>query len=145
MFSIYLGLDRQNYQCDECTRAIGTIFGPAKLCSYTKHYYCEECHTDEVSVIPARIVYNWDFKEYKVCRKSKVFLRALSVEPIIDASTFTKTLFNYAKELEDVLKLRKVYISIVFYRNQSKLDIIFKIELETDSDLFIYVSGTKIH
>ena len=116
MFSIYLGLDRQNYQCDECTRAIGTIFGPAKLCSYTKHYYCEECHTDEVSVIPARIVYNWDFKEYKVCRKSKVFLRALSVEPIIDASTFTKTLFHYAKELEDVLKLRKVNISIVFYR-----------------------------
>ena len=82
-------------------------------------------------------MYNWDFKEYKVCRKSKVFLRALSVEPIIDASTFTKTLFNYAKELEDVLKLRKVYISIVFYRNQSKLDkidFVFKIELETDSD-----------
>ena len=89
-------------------------------------------------------MYNWDFKEYKICRKSKVFLRALSVEPIIDASTFTKTLFNYAKELEDVLKLRKVNISIVFCRKIIKT-LVFKIELETDSDLFIKFSGIKIH
>ena len=34
------GLDVQNYECAECTRAIGTIFGPAKICSYTKLYYC---------------------------------------------------------------------------------------------------------
>ena len=61
-----------------------------------------------MSVIPARIVYNWDFKAYKVCKKAKTFLTALSIEPIIDASTFSKTLFEYAKEMGEVLKLRKV-------------------------------------
>ena len=78
------------------------------MCSYTKRSYCEECHVDQISVIPARIVYNWDFKEYMVCKKAKVFLNALSVEPIIDAATFNKIIFAYAKELESVTKLRKV-------------------------------------
>ena len=103
-----LGLDWQNYQCFECTKAIGTIFGPAKLCSYTKRYYCEECHIDELAVIPARVVYNWDFKEYKVCKKAKVFLNALLIEPILDSSTFNQGLFDYTSELQTVSILRKV-------------------------------------
>jgi len=36
-----LGLDRQNYECAGCSRAIGSLFGPAKLCAYTKLYYCQ--------------------------------------------------------------------------------------------------------
>jgi len=47
-----MGLDLQNYECADCSRAIGAIFGAAKLCSYTKLYYCEECHTDETAIIP---------------------------------------------------------------------------------------------
>ena len=106
------GLDWQNYQCYECTRAIGTIFGPAKLCSYTKRYYCEECHADELAVIPARIVYNWDFKEYRICKKAKIFLNALLIEPILDASTFNLNLFDYSSELKTVSTLRKVIFFI---------------------------------
>ena len=54
-----------------------------------------------------------DFKEYKVCKKAKIFLSALSIEPIIDASTFNKTLYDYAKDLDDVLQLRKVLLLVI--------------------------------
>jgi hypothetical protein len=59
-------LDTQNYECADCSKAIGTLFGPAKVCGYTKMYYCDECHVDEMSIIPAKVVYNWNFQTYKV-------------------------------------------------------------------------------
>ena len=101
------GLDVQNYECAECTRAIGTIFGPAKICSYTKLYYCEECHVDDTSTIPAKIMYNWDFRPFSVCKKVKLFLNAVKIEPIIDVKSFNGELFNFAPNLKEVFELRK--------------------------------------
>lgn len=43
----------------------GYFAGKASVCSYTKRYYCPTCHTNEDSIIPAKIVYNWDFAKYK--------------------------------------------------------------------------------
>ena len=101
------GLDIQNYECAECTRAIGTIFGPAKLCGYTKKYYCDECHLDDTSVIPARVVYNWDFNQYKVCRKVKTFMKSMAYEPIIEATSLSNDTIEFSSELKECLKLRK--------------------------------------
>ena len=101
------GLDVQNYECAECTRAIGTIFGPAKICSYTKLYYCEECHVDDTSTIPAKIMYNWDFRLFRVCKKAKLFLNAVNIEPIINVKSFNGELFNFAPDLKEVFELRK--------------------------------------
>ena len=101
------GLDAQNYECAECTRAIGTIFGPAKICAYTRRYYCEECHLDEMSVIPAKIMYNWDFRQFKVCHKVKLFLTAVSIEPIINVKSFNGELFEFAPSLQEVFDLRR--------------------------------------
>jgi hypothetical protein len=101
------GLDMQNYECAECTRAIGTIFGPAKICMYTKRYFCEECHHDETVLIPAKIMYNWDFRSFRVCHKAKLFLSAVIIEPIIDVKSFNGELFNFAPNLNEVFDLRK--------------------------------------
>ena len=38
----------------------------ARLCDYSGQYYCEECHWNDVVVIPARVVHNWDFSPYRV-------------------------------------------------------------------------------
>ena len=32
---------------------------------YDAYYYCYECHENEESVIPSKILYNWDFTKYK--------------------------------------------------------------------------------
>lgn len=101
------GLDIQNYECAECTRAIGTIFGPAKLCGYTKRYYCEVCHVDETSSLPSKIMYNWDFRQFRVCHKAKLFLSAVNIEPIIDVKSFNGDLFDFAPSLSQVFDLRR--------------------------------------
>ena len=101
------GLDLQNYECAECTKAIGTIFGPAKICAYTKRYYCQDCHWDETSTIPAKIMYNWDFRTFRVCHKAKLFLSSVNIEPIIDVKSFNAELHNLAPDLQEVFDLRR--------------------------------------
>ena len=101
------GLDLQNYECADCTKAIGTIFGPAKICAYTKRYYCQECHCDEVATIPAKIMYNWDFRVFKVCHKAKLFLSSVSIEPIIDIKSFNSELHYLAPNLQEIFDLRR--------------------------------------
>jgi hypothetical protein len=127
-----LGLDLQNYECADCSRAIGAIFGPAKLCAYTKLYYCEECHRDETAVIPVkcsegilnslvfpsnytiqfcgfqvRLVLNWDGRPAIVSRKAKVFLDAVADEPVVNATAFPQGLATFAPELAEALALRR--------------------------------------
>lgn len=102
-----MGLDVQNYECAECSRAIGTLFGPAKICAYTKRYYCEECHLDEAVVIPAKVMYNWDFRQFRVCHKAKLFLDSVNIEPIIDVKSFNADLYDFAPSLREVFDLRK--------------------------------------
>ena len=43
----------------------------ARLCDYTGQYFCEECHWNDMVVIPARVVHNWDFTTYRVSEKVK--------------------------------------------------------------------------
>ena len=43
----------------------------ARLCDYSGQYYCDECHWNDVVVIPARVVHNWDFSLYRVRIKKK--------------------------------------------------------------------------
>ena len=46
--------------------AIGNAQMEPQLCDYTGAYHCPECHHNQTHMIPARIVHNWDFTEYKV-------------------------------------------------------------------------------
>lgn len=39
-----------------------------RICDYTGLYYCPSCHWNDTAPIPARILHNWDFTPYKVCR-----------------------------------------------------------------------------
>ena len=38
----------------------------ARMCDYSGQYFCEECHWNDLVVIPARAVHNWDFSTYRV-------------------------------------------------------------------------------
>ena len=38
----------------------------ARLCDYTGQYFCDHCHWNDQVCIPARILRNWDFSQYKV-------------------------------------------------------------------------------
>lgn len=37
-----------------------------RLCDYSGLYYCNYCHWNDIMVIPARVIANWDFEPRKV-------------------------------------------------------------------------------
>lgn len=49
-----------------CSRQIGFSFVRPKLCAFSGLYYCDFCHQDDASVIPARIIHNWDLTKRPV-------------------------------------------------------------------------------
>ncbi|KAK9301840.1 hypothetical protein QLX08_005948 [Tetragonisca angustula] len=69
------GLDVQNYSCFECGHAIGMTFSKAHVCSFSCNYYCSNCMSQNVYLIPSRVIYNWDLKYYSVCNKAAAYLQ----------------------------------------------------------------------
>lgn len=61
------GLTQQKFRCGSCTQAFNSPqSGGARLCDYSGLYHCKQCHYNNETIIPARVVHNWDFKPRKV-------------------------------------------------------------------------------
>jgi len=98
------GLSSQDFKCIECKTLIGMgIFGEARVCDYTGQYYCTECHANDVAVIPARIVRNWDFRKYKVAKKSREILRNAFKDPSIPILRVNPMLENFLEEVRETV------------------------------------------
>lgn len=57
-----------------CSRQIGFSFVRPKLCAFSGLYYCDFCHQDDASVIPARIIHNWDLTKRPVSPQARLSL-----------------------------------------------------------------------
>ncbi|KAM3923514.1 pleckstrin homology domain-containing family M member 1 isoform 1-T2 [Leptodactylus fuscus] len=90
------GLDTQNFKCAGCHKQIGFHFGKAKLCEFSGLYYCDLCHLDEVSLIPSRMVHNWDLIERPVARAAVNFLKMVQDEPVFNVKCLNDRLYQHA-------------------------------------------------
>lgn len=41
------------------------VYGQDRVCAYDGFHYCHECHENKEHWIPAKVVFNWDFRPYK--------------------------------------------------------------------------------
>ncbi|GLD60086.1 pleckstrin homology domain-containing family M member 1-like protein, partial [Lates japonicus] len=57
------GLDTQNFRCAGCPQQIGPSRGRARLCEFSGQYYCDSCHHGDTTIIPSRMVHNWDLTQ----------------------------------------------------------------------------------
>jgi hypothetical protein len=100
------GLSDQQYKCADCCRKISFqpkgAMSDARLCDYTGHYYCDSCHWNDMSFVPARIIHNWDFTPQKVCRQAKQILSMTSLRACINIQQLNPVLFNYVTELAEI-------------------------------------------
>ncbi|XP_046390413.1 differentially expressed in FDCP 8 homolog A isoform X4 [Ischnura elegans] len=103
-----------------CERCSGVIWGMVhswyqcrdnmiepRRCDYDGKYYCHSCHWNALSVIPARVIHNWDFEERRVCQSSKQFLTLMAKRPVLKLEELNPLLFNFVTELGDVKKVRE--------------------------------------
>ncbi|XP_064375925.1 differentially expressed in FDCP 8 homolog isoform X3 [Dromaius novaehollandiae] len=103
------GLDSQDYRCAECRAPISLRGVPseARQCDYTGLYYCGSCHWNDLAVIPARAIHNWDFEPRKVSRCSMRYLALMVSRPVLKLREINPLLFNYVEELVEIRKLRQ--------------------------------------
>ncbi|CAL8139422.1 unnamed protein product [Orchesella dallaii] len=114
------GLDTQNYACKMCGTSIGMIYGAARLCHFTGFSYCVVCHLNQESVIPSRILLNYDFGLYSVCNQAHSFLEELKDEPIFDVNEINPTLYSEIDECGQVKHLRTKLYYIGMYLKTCK-------------------------
>ncbi|XP_051485097.1 differentially expressed in FDCP 8 homolog isoform X2 [Apus apus] len=103
------GLDSQDYRCAECRAPVSLRGVPseARQCDYTGLYYCSGCHWNDLAVVPARAIHNWDFQPRKVSRCSMRYLALMVSRPVLRLREINPLLFNYVEELVEIRKLRQ--------------------------------------
>uniref|UniRef100_A0A8C5L8M1 Pleckstrin homology domain containing, family M (with RUN domain) member 1 n=1 Tax=Jaculus jaculus TaxID=51337 RepID=A0A8C5L8M1_JACJA len=112
------GLDSQGCFCAGCSRQIGFSFVRPKLCAFSGLYYCDICHQDDASVIPARIIHNWDLTKRPVCRQALKFLAQIRAQPLINLQLVNASLYEHVECVQligrsrEQLKLLGDYLSL---------------------------------
>ncbi|KAM8888731.1 pleckstrin homology domain-containing family M member 1 [Synchiropus picturatus] len=101
------GLDSQNFKCAGCPQQIGPSMGRARLCEFSGRYYCECCHHGDTSIIPSRMVHNWDLKQREVCKKAMWLLDQVKHEPLINMELLNPDLVQHSESMSHIHTLRK--------------------------------------
>lgn len=94
------------------------MFGQSRLCKYSGRHYCFDCHCDDERVIPARVLFNWDFRKHKVCVASAQYLDRIRHTKLLDIQQINKALYLYIPEIEETrvcMYVRIMYIYICIY------------------------------
>ncbi|XP_061444987.1 pleckstrin homology domain-containing family M member 1 isoform X2 [Rhineura floridana] len=101
------GLDCQSFICAGCSRQIGFSFVKPKLCSFTGLYYCDSCHWDEESVIPSRMIHNWDLTRHPICHQALTFLTQIHSQPLINLKLVNAALYDHVDHMSHIYKSRE--------------------------------------
>ena len=105
------------FRCVECDKKLSKVDDEAlpRLCDYTGLWFCSVCHWGSTSVVPARIVHNWDFTPRKVSEATRQYLNLMRHKPVIDISRANPKLFAAVQELSDVREARKKLLAVKEY------------------------------
>ncbi|NXB70585.1 PKHM1 protein, partial [Donacobius atricapilla] len=101
------GLDSQSFICAGCSRQIGFSFARPKLCAFSGLYYCDSCHRDEETVIPSRLIHNWDLTKRGVCKQALKFLMQIRNQPLIDLKLVNESLYEHVERMGRILRSRE--------------------------------------
>lgn len=101
------GLDSQNFKCAGCPQQIGPSLGRARLCEFTGQYYCDSCHHGDTTIIPSRMVHNWDLEQREVSKKALRLLAEVQHEPLLNIEQLNPELVKHAKSMAQVYKMRQ--------------------------------------
>ncbi|XP_031171582.1 pleckstrin homology domain-containing family M member 1 isoform X1 [Sander lucioperca] len=101
------GLDSQSFKCAGCPQQIGPSLGRARLCEFSGQYYCDSCHHGDVTIIPSRMVHNWDLTLREVSRKALHLLAQVEQEPLLNLERLNPELVNHAESMAQAHNLRQ--------------------------------------
>lgn len=101
------GLDTQGFKCAGCPQQIGPSRGRAKLCEFSSQYYCESCHQGDTTIIPSRMVHNWDLTQREVSKKALKLLAKVEQEPLLNLEQLNPELVKHSESMAQAHNLRQ--------------------------------------
>ncbi|XP_051997783.1 protein associated with UVRAG as autophagy enhancer [Xyrauchen texanus] len=103
----------QHFLCAGCgTEVEPRYIKKLRYCDYLGRYFCDVCHGGGESVIPGRVLSNWDFARYPVCHFSRQLLDSIWQQPLFKFTSVAKKLYSQAKELQRFRDVQEQLISI---------------------------------
>ncbi|CAG9530405.1 unnamed protein product [Cercopithifilaria johnstoni] len=109
-------LEQQQYRCGGCGIKVAKVYcRRMRYCDYYGRVFCQRCHQGAKSRIPARIVYQWNFKEYPVSDIAYRFLLDNHRQPVINASAIDSRFYNRIRRLKKIKELRIKLVHIWSY------------------------------
>lgn len=56
---------KQNYRCAGCGMKVAQAYANTfRYCEYLGRYFCTGCHTNQLAVIPGKVLTKWDFTRW---------------------------------------------------------------------------------
>ncbi|XP_054738244.1 pleckstrin homology domain-containing family M member 1 [Anastrepha obliqua] len=100
------GLDAQGFLCKSCQHPLGIGYTNFQVCGFSGNYFCDNCMDMEQMMIPAKIIYNWDFRKYTVSKRAAAFLTEFRNQPVIDLELLNPEIYNASDAMADLQSLR---------------------------------------
>ncbi|XP_061563973.1 pleckstrin homology domain-containing family M member 1 [Cololabis saira] len=101
------GLDAQSFKCADCPQQIGPSLGRARLCEFSGQHYCDSCHNGDITIIPSRVVHNWDLTQREVSKRALRLLAQVKVEPLLNLEQLNPELVKHAESMAQAHSLRQ--------------------------------------
>ena len=93
-----------------------------RLCTYLGKYFCHSCHNNTACVIPAKVLWKWDFKKYPVSNFARDILigedsirrdAVFDLRAVDQGSLYTKVaVLRRACELREQLSQYREYLKV---------------------------------
>lgn len=88
-------LSAQGYRCTGCGMKVNpTLAKYFRFCNYTGKYFCQNCHTNATSIIPAYILERWSFKRLYVSNFARDLLAKINKEPVFTITNANSTIYS---------------------------------------------------
>ncbi|XP_033152357.1 uncharacterized protein LOC117135904 [Drosophila mauritiana] len=100
------GLDAQGFLCKSCQHPLGIGYSNFQVCAFSGSYYCNSCMDVEMQLIPARIIYNWDFRKYSVSKRAATFLAEFRSHPFLDMQLLNPRIYFASDAMAELQSLR---------------------------------------
>ncbi|RZC43316.1 run domain Beclin-1 interacting and cysteine-rich containing protein, partial [Asbolus verrucosus] len=91
-------MTKQNYRCAGCSMKVAPQYASRfRYCDYLGRYFCTGCHTNQLALIPGRVLQKWDFTR---------LLEQMYSDPLFRVFELNKHICKMSRNLQFCRKLR---------------------------------------
>ncbi|KAK2719852.1 run domain Beclin-1-interacting and cysteine-rich domain-containing protein-like isoform X1 [Artemia franciscana] len=114
--NVKMQVAKQNYRCAGCGLKVDRRYVKRfRYCEYFGKFFCSGCHSNKMSIIPARVLKKWDFNRYMVSNFAATLLERMWRDPLFNLGDINPGLYRRSRELDKTTQLRKELIPIAEY------------------------------